>query len=601
MKIKAAALQLSSFSPSAVLPQAIGTIWSYVMQDPLIQDNYELVQVFWENEGSEEVLQEIGEVDVLLCSCYLWNWERTIDVIREYRKSNPSCMIIVGGPQPKYSKDWLVEFDDIDVIIPFYGEEGLRRLLINYQKIGKDVLQKEIEGAITKKIPSAKALVNFYDHIPSPYLNGFFDKLITRKRGETIFIRAVFESNRGCPYSCTFCDVGSKRYRKLVRFEMDRVMAELKWMVKNNIHVIDVADANFGILDRDEEIVDYLIKLKKEFPAWKGSFLPTWSKSGSKRVLSIAKKILNNQLDSIFGLSIQSLNPGTLKNIKRTNPFSLLEMSEVTRDLNLNGVPVYTEIIFPLPGDTKENFITGIKTLLDLPYVFNKFQLNQLSFLTNSEIAKDDSGVEWRRIRGFTRHYSGDKNSDIIAVSNPGISRDDVFECLFLVKYFLIPFYFYGIVRGSTDIRFQLGDKRSDTLFDIYETLFSLGKYKKFKEKMKGDYISFINGEKQYGYKLTNLEEQYFPEFAFAHRWYLDNDVYDDLNAMFPELCDLFEFDIYSQRTCHKSSISKKFNFDGNTWVFEENREVSTEELYNILYIRERFSDSWRKEIVRPS
>ena len=58
-------------------------------------------------------------------------------------------------------------------------------------------------------------------------------------------------------------------------------------------------------------------------------------------------------------------------------------MSTIVQDMNADGVDVYTELIFPMPGDTLDNFKNGIYDLLDMPATFNKFQINQLSQLSN--------------------------------------------------------------------------------------------------------------------------------------------------------------------------------------------------------------------------
>ena len=62
------------------------------------------------------------------------------------------------------------------------------------------------------------------DDIPSPYLNGMLDAY-----GEAVEGTAIIETNRGCPYGCTFCDWGSATLSRIRKFDLDRVFAELEW------------------------------------------------------------------------------------------------------------------------------------------------------------------------------------------------------------------------------------------------------------------------------------------------------------------------------------------------------------------------------------
>ena len=96
------------------------------------------------------------------------------------------------------------------------------------------------------------------DTLCSPFVDGVLDSIVAKHRNKNFSI--TLETNRGCPYSCVFCDIGAKAYQKVKKFDLARIEKELEWIVTNNIKVVDVADANFGIFERDEEIVDIVNK-----------------------------------------------------------------------------------------------------------------------------------------------------------------------------------------------------------------------------------------------------------------------------------------------------------------------------------------------------
>lgn len=599
------AVQLSNWYPSATLPLSIGTVWGYAYASEQIQQHYTLIRTFWENETADQVIDEIVDPDVLICSCYIWNWERTNKIIKKVKEHYPDCLVVIGGPEPKYSIEWMNDHPHVDVLIPYYGEVVFRNVLIENLS-GKDF--ESVNGTITKHYYNRNHIYPEFSEIPSPYLNGYFDDLLNKKGNETRYVRCVFETNRGCPYSCTFCDIGVKEYQKVRNFDLQRTLDELEWIVRHGIPVIDVADSNFGIMPRDEHIVDYLIELKNKHK-WQGRFVPTWSKAKGDRIIRLAKKLIAGGLDSIFGLSLQSLNQETLDNIKRTNPFTVDEMKDIIVDMNNNGIDVYTELIFPLPGDTLENFKSSLYTLLDMPTPFNKLQINQLSKLTNTEFNTEDYDqkykTEWATIKGYTRHYYGMDSTDTIAIANCNISVEDTFEGLFFSKCIVIPFYYYGIIKHLADTLQMRGINRSDILKRIEDGLALTPWFIEFKKSMKNHYMDAIAGRRQFGFVIGSDPQNFSGEYAAAHKTYVENNIYNDLRKILPEYVDLITIDENSRWTGVPEKIYQTIN--GETWLFEDDRnllhhnskKIDEYEFLNQIYLLGRFDERWRKKIVR--
>ena len=67
----------------------------------------------------------------------------------------------------------------------------------------------------------------------------------------------LIETNRGCPYACTFCNWGNATQEKINQFSLETVKEEVKYVCENTKNLTGfmyIADANFGILRRDLEI-----------------------------------------------------------------------------------------------------------------------------------------------------------------------------------------------------------------------------------------------------------------------------------------------------------------------------------------------------------
>ena len=52
-----------------------------------------------------------------------------------------------------------------------------------------------------------------------------FEKIIADNPG--VLWNGTLETNRGCPFACTFCDWGGLTYSKLKKFPEEKVLQEL--------------------------------------------------------------------------------------------------------------------------------------------------------------------------------------------------------------------------------------------------------------------------------------------------------------------------------------------------------------------------------------
>jgi hypothetical protein len=192
------------------------------------------------------------------------------------------------------------------------------------------------------------------DTIPSPHLGGWLDPFIRNGYAP------VIETNRGCPFSCTYCNWGSATVSKVNRFSLDRVMEELEYIaerVRDNDN-LTVADANFGILKRDLEIAEKIESLwqRHGYPA----HIQLWyTKNSSRRTIDIGR-VLGKKVR--FLLAIQSLNEEVLANIKRDN-IKLKTYEELTVYAREKSLLTASDIIVGLPGEDLPSVKMNMETL----------------------------------------------------------------------------------------------------------------------------------------------------------------------------------------------------------------------------------------------
>ena len=197
------------------LPLSVAYVWEYCNANV---EGWELGGILFERETVAEYLKQITDPDVFAISTYVWNWDISRELARAVKLRWPNCLIVMGGPQVPAKKQWLQDNRDIcDLIVTYAGERAFAELLNgNYTAPG-------ILSVDSYSPPKPDKIV---DDIPSPYLSGLMDSLM--KPGKQY--SAIIETNRGCPYACTFCDQEAIYYNKIAKFNYDRVIAEIDWV-----------------------------------------------------------------------------------------------------------------------------------------------------------------------------------------------------------------------------------------------------------------------------------------------------------------------------------------------------------------------------------
>ncbi|MDP6173609.1 MAG: hypothetical protein QGF09_05530, partial [Rhodospirillales bacterium] len=236
------------------------------------------------------------------------------------------------------------------------------------------------------------------DCYASPYLEGLYDELMAAN--SHMEFQAIIETNRGCPFLCTFCFWGkgglSRKYRY---FSMERVSGELDWCAGAEIRYVFNADSNFGMHRRDMEIARHLVHLKKNtgFPE---KFRTCYGKNSGERIFRIGQLLHENDLEKGITLSRQSNNLDTLKSVRRAN-IKLDVYTNLQKRFNDLDVPVYCEMLLGLPGETYDSFNAGIEQLLRTG-LKNQVFIYHCQIYENTELASPEyrarHGIRTRKL-----------------------------------------------------------------------------------------------------------------------------------------------------------------------------------------------------------
>ncbi|MCL2194866.1 MAG: radical SAM protein [Oscillospiraceae bacterium] len=349
------------YGSNAYLPYAAGCVAANAFCNPKIRAHYHLGHFTFLRTPIEEVVNSYDNPFLVAFSCYLWNFEYHKTLAQAIKTRWPQCYILFGGHNVlNESSQQLNDYPYIDFLLHRAGEIPFEQLLLTLHTSGNlnEVPSLSFRNAQGQPQRTQDAPCTRCD-FPSPYLNGFFDDLFAQY--PHILFSMTFETNRGCPYACTYCDWGTAR-QKVHMMPMERVKAEIDWAAQHNIEYLFCADGNFGMFERDSAIVDYLAE-KKQQTGYPTKFGACFAKNSNEMVFALNRKLCAHKLNNGATLSFQSLSPSALENIHRKN-LGLEAYADLLAQYNQSGVPVYSELILGLPGETLQSFTHGIGQLL---------------------------------------------------------------------------------------------------------------------------------------------------------------------------------------------------------------------------------------------
>lgn len=315
--------------------------------------------------------------DVIALSNYSWNSNLSEHIAGVAKRANSKVLTIQGGTnfphEPELQKTFLLTRPNTDIFIELEAEVTFAKLiglaLANRGEVSR-VFESPVDGCIyiapetrltdspvcvRGKLPNR---LKHLDDIPSPYLSGlldvFFDGTLT----------PFIETNRGCPFRCSFCHTGNGYFNKINMFSIERIVEEINYIAplaaSLGIVNLHIADTNFGMYPRDRDICEVLYQTNRTF-GWPRQIMATTGKNNKERVIDITKMMGN-----IFSvnMSVQSMDPQVLSNIKRDN-IKLDDYMAINRHLNEAGRSTKGELIIGLPGESKETFVRGAQNVIN--------------------------------------------------------------------------------------------------------------------------------------------------------------------------------------------------------------------------------------------
>ena len=411
----------NSFSGQEYLPLTAGSLQVYVEKYFSNPSSLEFQLPIFMRISVDDAVKSLSNTNIVFFSIYIWNYRLSLAIAKSLKFKYPDIITVFGGPQvPDHAEDFLNKYSFINIAVHGEGERVALTLLEeklnenltngNFTNIpGISYLSEDKSFKSNPKLPRLKDLSEY----PSPFLEGVFDPLM--KKYPNITWMALWETNRGCPFSCTFCDWGSATVSKIYQFYIDRIYKEIEWFSAHKIEYVYCCDANFGALKRDIDIVKKVAKIKNKtgFPKKLSVFN---TKNVTDRAYIVQKILSDSGLHKGVDIAFQSLDHNTLDNIKRSN-ISLSSFFELQKRFTNDGVQTYSELIMGLPGETYDSFVEGYSSLIKNGQ-HNRIRSSPLTILPNAEMADPESikkyKIETVEVRSTNQHGSVDQLKEII-------------------------------------------------------------------------------------------------------------------------------------------------------------------------------------------
>ena len=580
-------------------PYSIGRLVAYVKTNKNINSQFKFDRTFIFRDQLNNYVEQSYDSDILLCSCYVWNWEVTKQLAKKVKATNPNCLIIFGGPQvPNRTENFFEENPFVDIIVHGEGEIVLENILTAYIK-DKDFSKiNGIEMKDYRTPPNPR--IKDVNILPSPYLTNLILDLVEQKTD--IKYIAAWETNRGCPYPCTFCDWGSLTNSKVTNWSEEQLLKEIDWFAQNHITYIDCCDANFGIFqERDYRIASKLkeVALKTGYPE---KFRAAWAKFASEKIIPIAKQLQEGKVLKAVSLALQSLDEETLEIVKRAN-IKFDNFSELTETFRKNKIPTYTELIMGLPGETLESWKKGLEILASGSQVGSIYIYNCGVFVNapmNEPTYMKFHNIKTIRSPIFLAHSSihdrGIPEFEYITISSKSFSTDDLKE-IYLFSWLFQTFHSLGIFEYITK---YYHDEKKLLYVKFYEIFLDYCKKENsiFSDEYNKviDYIDNGYSGKGWNHYDPNLGDIFWPiEEATWLRLVLSKKLMEHtksflkfleetLNFDTPDeiLNDLIKFQIFLITTRQDSEIkSARFHFNWKNYFINGSKLKQIENDYN--------------------
>jgi len=343
-------------------------------------------------------------LDILGLSCYDWNWNLQLEIAKQAKKDNPDVLVVAGGPHPDWKdEDFFKKYPQIDIVVYNDGERPFAEII---KAVQEGTSFDKIDNLIMPHLKTPPSDL-FKEFEISPWLANKQWVLDFKKKhidnGKNKHFTLLWETDRGCPFKCSFCDWGSATNSKVRRYSDDRIKKEIDFFTEElGVDVLYHVGANLGIFPRDLDFVKYICEKKKE-TGYPKSFQYSTSKNTPERTVNIAKSLYNAKLLKKHVVSLQHTKQEVLDCIDRYN-IPVKRQIPMIRDLNKARMPCISQMVMGMPGDTPDLWMQALTDTIEWGIHF-ECRIYDFQLLPNAPAAQKEYMDKWEIKTRTRKHF----------------------------------------------------------------------------------------------------------------------------------------------------------------------------------------------------
>ncbi len=288
-------------------------------------------------------------------TCYLWNIERTLWVVRELKKRRPSVRVVLGGSEITNDNAWVLDTPDYDFAAVGEGEQTFAQLLLAL--LCDDAPPAAIPGLFVppagpgprfhpSRRPAVRSPLPDLNLLGSPYLAGILDVADEEM--------LLLETSRGCRYRCRFCYYW-KSYDKTYFLADETIRASLRHAGDHGAREVFLLDPT---LNQRKDFADLLRLLAECNPGGRFTYFAELRGEG---VTEETARLLREANFTEVEVGLQSVEPDAMTLMDRKNNLRAFERG--VRAMMREGIRVKVDLIVGLPGDTTASVRRGLHYL----------------------------------------------------------------------------------------------------------------------------------------------------------------------------------------------------------------------------------------------